>query len=184
MKISNFRISTGKIKNNEHFRIVHISDLHKKKFGSDNSVLSEKILSLNPEAVFMTGDMISRSSSDLSALKALINDITEKLPVYYSLGNHEQDAELINPGIYSELISFVKSKCTLLDNESCCIEKENFRVNVSGLTVFRECYKVNGHYRNLKKLKKLLNNMKNIKLEFHQMLENYMLHLIIMEFTQ
>lgn len=152
MKITNYRISTGKIKNNDHFRIVHISDLHKKKFGESNAVLSEKILSLAPDAVLMTGDMISRSSSDLSALRSLINTVTEKVPVYYSLGNHEQDAEFFNPDIYSSLISFVKNKCTLLDNESLRIVKENFTVNISGLTVFRECYKVNGHYRNLRKL--------------------------------
>lgn len=152
MKITSFRIQTGKIKNNDHFRIVHISDLHKKKFGKNNSALSEKILSLDPDAVFMTGDMISRSSSDLTPLKALINDISEKIPVYYSLGNHEQDAEYVNSDIYTDLIKFIKSRCVLLDNDTCRIEKENFTLSISGLTVFRECYKVNNHYKNLRKV--------------------------------
>lgn len=150
MKITNFSIDTGKMNNNAHFRIAHISDLHKKNFGENNILLVRKIEEICPDAVFMTGDMISRSSKDITPLKHLITGLSENFPVYYSMGNHEKDAAVTNKKLYTELMEFAGKYCTVLDNDTCFIKNENFTLRISGLTVPQECYKVNGQYKNLK----------------------------------
>jgi predicted MPP superfamily phosphohydrolase len=152
MKVSFFSIKTGKIKNNAGFRIVHLSDLHKKQFGEDNSELFEKICSLRPDAVFITGDMISRSTQSLEVIKSLLKRLSDVFPVYYSLGNHETDTKTTNPVIYKELTEYALGLGILLDNKTVRIENENLLIQLSGLTIYDECYKKDGCYKNLRSI--------------------------------
>lgn len=153
MKINKFSIKTGKIKNNASFRIVHLSDLHKKQFGLNNSVLTDKVRELKPDAIFITGDMVSRSVKNLDCFKPFIHTLSSVAPVYYSLGNHETDMKTVNPKLHSALINEIQKNCILLDNETKYIKNENISLKISGLTIFQECYKNNGKYKNLRKLK-------------------------------
>lgn len=150
MKTTHYKFNTGKIKNNSSFRAVQISDLHKKCFGPENRELSEAVTSLKPDAVFITGDMVSRSVKDISNLKPLLENLSRSCTVYYSLGNHETDMETVNPVLHAELMECINRYCILLDNRSEYIQNENMKIKVSGLTVYQECYKKDGHYRNLR----------------------------------
>ncbi len=69
------------------FKIVHLSDLHNKYFGKDNSTLAEKINALEPDIVVMTGDFIDERKNDRECTLSLIRQLNA--PVYFSPGNHE-----------------------------------------------------------------------------------------------
>lgn len=72
------------------FRIVQLSDLHGRSFGKNNSYLKEKVISADPNIIFMTGDMVSEDGSYEAAVD-LVADLSKIAPVYFSLGNHETD---------------------------------------------------------------------------------------------
>lgn len=152
MKITYFNFFTGKMKNGASYRIVQLSDLHKKCFGPENQELSEIVASQKPDAVFITGDMVSRSMTDINNLKPLLKNLSSTAPVYYSLGNHETDMKTVNPALHAELMRCISENCILLDNRTEFIKGEGVTLQISGLTVYQECYKKDGHYRNLRKI--------------------------------
>lgn len=152
MKITKFKITSEKIKHPTGCRIVHLSDLHKKSFGKNNIRLSEKIKGLSPDMIFITGDMISRSEKNLDSFQHFILSLLKIAPVYYSYGNHEKDIETINPKLYKKLNDFLIKNVILLDNIIYKIKIKDIEMNISGLTIFPECYKKNGSYQDLRKL--------------------------------
>lgn len=73
----------------EKIRIVQLSDLHGREFGENNCELISLVAQQHPDLIFMTGDMIDTSTSDLAPLCDLISELSETAPVYFSYGNHE-----------------------------------------------------------------------------------------------
>lgn len=71
------------------FRIVHISDLHNKKFGKNQERLLRKIRTVSPDIIVVTGDLIDRRKYDLDTAIVFINGAIKIAPVYYVSGNHE-----------------------------------------------------------------------------------------------
>lgn len=74
-------------------KVCHLTDLHCRKFGKDNLKLIEKIISVSPDVIFMTGDMISLNSSDdeVKDVCSFIEKCVDIAPVYFSFGNKEKD---------------------------------------------------------------------------------------------
>ena len=63
---SNLKISVSRFEfsGDRQLKILQLSDLHKKKFGKGYGRLLKKIPQENFDAVFFTGDLISRSETD------------------------------------------------------------------------------------------------------------------------
>ena len=72
-----------------HVRIVQLSDLHLNQFGPDNSLLIQRVASLQPDLIAITGDMTIGKDPDFQPVVELCRQLTEIAPVYYSWGNHE-----------------------------------------------------------------------------------------------
>ncbi|MDO5560366.1 MAG: metallophosphoesterase [Oscillospiraceae bacterium] len=144
--ISRYKIKTGvNIKNK--ITAVHISDIHNKKFGKNNFKLVNSVKKLNPDCIFLTGDIVSRNISDLDGFQQFISGLLKLAPVFYSLGNHEKDVEELDKTLYSSMIKFLKdSGVRLLDNSYIDLNK---KIRIYGLTVDQSCYKVRGRYKNL-----------------------------------
>lgn len=72
-------------------RVVHISDVHLGPILRQNFFQRVicKIESLNPDAVFLTGDLFDGSESDFSWVKNPLSNLRAPLGLYYSLGNHD-----------------------------------------------------------------------------------------------
>lgn len=103
-------------------KIVHISDLHSKIFGNDNDILLKKVLSLKPDLILVTGDIIDTSGENTDSMVELLKTLTSNVSTYYILGNHENRLKNEN-----EFIRKIKnSKIRLLVNE---IEVENIKGN-------------------------------------------------------
>jgi len=71
------------------FKIVHLSDLHNKRFGKNQRRLQKTIGSLSPDVILITGDIIDCHRTDLKAAMELIRAAVQIAPVYYAPGNHE-----------------------------------------------------------------------------------------------
>ena len=53
-------------------------------------MLIQKIKSIDPDIIMITGDLIDSKSYDAEVSMQLIREIVKKYPVYFVTGNHEQ----------------------------------------------------------------------------------------------
>ena len=74
----------------EPVKLVFLTDLHDMEYGEGNSKLIKAIEEEDPDAVLVTGDMLTAGENrTVKVAERLIERLAEKYPVYYSLGNHE-----------------------------------------------------------------------------------------------
>lgn len=133
-------------------RIAHISDLHKRRFGRDNSWLCGKVRRERPDIIFITGDLVSRRETDLTVAEKTVKELTSIAPVYMIFGNHEQD---LSDAVKAEYVRIAgKYSAHLLRNEKITADIKGRRLYIYGLMESYDVYKINGRYRNLKVLEK------------------------------
>lgn len=94
-------------------RIVHLTDLHSGVFGEENVQLIELVKQQEPDLIFMTGDMLDSKDEGPEVALALIEELSQIAPVYYSQGNHEKQWEQKN-GVLLEA-SLTEAGATVLD---------------------------------------------------------------------
>lgn len=79
---------------NAPIRIVHLSDLHNREFGENNSELISLVAEQKPDLIFMSGDMLNRDDPNTEIVSNLIESLVPIAPVYFGYGNHEYSWEL------------------------------------------------------------------------------------------
>lgn len=72
----------------EKIRIVHLTDLHNRRFGKNNEKLVRMIRAQSPDLICCTGDMLN-AGGDSEVLLSLVDKLASEFPVYLSFGNHE-----------------------------------------------------------------------------------------------
>ncbi len=111
------------------YKIVQISDLHNAEFGKENENLVNKVKEANPDAIFITGDLIDSNRTNIDLATHFVNEIIKIAPIYFVTGNHE--AWISN---YSDLEESLRSAgVVILDNEAVLIEKNSEVINLVGL---------------------------------------------------
>lgn len=133
IKVDKYLYRNTKIPNEfDGFKIVHISDLHNKSFGKNNSRLLKQISKLKPDIIVISGDLIDKRRTDLSDIciaKKLIIDLLSIANVYYVTGNHE-----VSSPVRSDFLSFIRSTPVhLCDNSSFTLKRGNSNINISGI---------------------------------------------------
>lgn len=78
----------------EGLRFALVTDLHSCRYGAGQHVLSEKILSLNPDAILLSGDIFDDRLPDGNA-KAFLAAVAKERPCFYAFGNHEHWSERV-----------------------------------------------------------------------------------------
>ena len=112
------------------YRIVHLSDLHGKIFGDRQKRLIRRIISLKPDIVVSTGDMVSVNGKGLNSAALIASSLTENgIPMLYISGNHE--AWLNGYGAVKEVLT--SRGCTVLDNRIYIAERGNDRITFIGI---------------------------------------------------
>lgn len=144
LEIAQYTIKNKKIpKEFDGYNIVQISDLHSKSFGKNNIKLLQKIKSLNPDIIVITGDLVDGENNNYDIALNFMKELTKLYKVYYIIGKYEQKAlikkykqEYIK--YFEELnqIDFIN-----LDDDKVKIQKNNSKINLYGLTVPYSCYK-------------------------------------------
>ena len=129
LTVTEYGYTDTRIKNG--FRIVHISDLHNAEFGSDNKRLIERIRSLDPDIIAVTGDLVDGSHTDIDVGIDFCKACAEICPTYYVTGNHEH---WLDDGDRERLFEGIRQGGTaILDDECREIEINGDRVRLCGL---------------------------------------------------
>ena len=124
-EVNNITISTPLIGRN--LRLVHLSDLHIDRTTPVSRVqkIVEKVESLAPDAILITGDLIDDDSTVLDDQLAALKNLTAPYGVYVSIGNHE----LYN-GLYPWMYKFEKLGFKVLFNQGETVANEIFVAGV------------------------------------------------------
>lgn len=109
-------------------RILHLSDLHNKQFGTNQSHLLELTRQANPDYIFMTGDLINDGREIGNGL-SYMRQAVEIAPVYYTPGNHEKKS-----GRYHELAEkLMESGVHVLFNHTTLLRRGTDTVLLMGI---------------------------------------------------
>lgn len=142
LSICRYTISSEKVK--RPFRIGLFSDLHGYHSDASQNYLAERILKEAPDLVLIPGDLISRQYPGTQTYALLLmQKLSEKVPVYASLGNHEQanlKKEDIDPDVRSYFAKLEALHVQTLDNESVRATINGQTVCISGYTPDISCY--------------------------------------------
>ena len=144
LEVTKYVVENKKVpKEFDGYNIVQISDFHSKLFGENNKKLIQKIKSLNPDIVVVTGDLIDGENNNYNVALDFMKEISKLYRVYYIIGNHEQKSLIKKykdeyKDYFNKLhqIDFVN-----LDNNKVEIVKGDSNINLYGLTVPYSCYK-------------------------------------------
>ena len=89
LEISRYEVNSKKLPESfDGFKIVQLSDLHGAEFGEDGMELVDKVGSLEPDMIALTGDFVT-DEGDLAAVEKLAARLVKLCPVYFISGNHE-----------------------------------------------------------------------------------------------
>lgn len=146
LEVSYYKVKSDKIPASfKGFKILQLSDLHSKSFGSNNKKLIRKINRENPDIVVMTGDMVSERDSDFEVFINLAEQIGKRYDTYYIVGNHEQNLDdVLRKALIDKLINI---GIRVLDNEKVTITRGKDSINIYGLWFNLRYYKdVNNEY--------------------------------------
>ncbi len=131
-------------------KIVHISDIHKKTFPDNWKRIISTIKNLEPDLIFITGDIVSRTETDFDYKGKLIEGLCKICPVYCSNGNHELDLSDECMEKYKKML--VNSGAFLLDNLKAEFKIDDMGLNIYGADLKKSIYvNKNGGYKNLEK---------------------------------
>ena len=113
------------------FRILQLSDLHGKNFSDDQSMLIDKVNSLEYDIIVFTGDM-EGSNADMSSFIELLKGINRSEYMFYINGNDEL--------AYSEIAGNASDIGKELSYYGCMLLTEPYQINRSGRSLWISNY--------------------------------------------
>jgi hypothetical protein len=88
LSITRYKTHSGKI--NKNIKIVHLSDLHAKRFGKGNKKLVSAVEKEHPDFIAFTGDIIHKyRKRDIAVALEAVKELSLVAPFIYVCGNHE-----------------------------------------------------------------------------------------------
>lgn len=115
--------------NFDGYRITQVTDLHDATFGENQSRLVEKVRATQPDAIFITGDVVDSNRYDLENSLDAVRQFVDIADVYYVLGNHEVALNLTDE-IYAALTEI---GVHVLPNEAVQLEREGQQIVIAGI---------------------------------------------------
>ena len=111
------------------YKILQISDLHNKEFGSKQNKILAKIEKINPDIIVITGDLIDSNNTNIDIAMELINGAINIAPIYYVSGNHEAWS-----GSYDDIkFNLENSGVVVLDNQKIEVFNDSDSIDIIGL---------------------------------------------------
>ena len=133
-----------------NIRAVHITDLHKRRFGRDNCRICRAAESEQPDIIIISGDIVSRTETDMTVFSRTLHELCMIAPVYMIFGNHEQS---LPPEMQRKFIEAVDgTDAVLLRNGRVHISLKGREIELFGLEESYATYKNNGGYRHLERI--------------------------------
>lgn len=110
-------------------KIVQVSDLHNATFGRNQSSLIEKVEAADPDAIFLTGDLVDSNRYDLEASLVLVDALIEMSSVYFVTGNHEVASNQVE-----EITAALQERgVTVLADDSVEWERDGESIQIAGI---------------------------------------------------
>lgn len=127
--------------------IVFISDLHNCEYGKGNAELLKEIDNINPDYVFLGGDILTSCMEKWTGFDTALSFVTklcQKYKVYYGMGNHEERLERLKEkfpeNTYSDYIKELdKIGAPILDDE--IVRFNDLGIDLYGLNLDHEYYR-------------------------------------------
>lgn len=110
-------------------KIVQVSDLHNATFGQNQESLIKKVENTQPDAIFITGDLVDSNRYNLDAALVLVDALVEMSDVYFVTGNHEVAVNKID-----EIKEALTARGVIvLENETVQWELEGEALQIAGI---------------------------------------------------
>ena len=119
---TDYEIETEKFPDGKRLRLLVLSDLHDRVYGPENEKLLDLMKSCEPDAILLTGDILTASrKKDPNQVFAFLTKSSKIAPVYYAPGNHERKIKERKEtfGILYDVF-----RRTLKQNQICYLENE------------------------------------------------------------
>lgn len=128
--VSRYVVSSEKVTGS--FRIVFLSDLHGREFGSGNGRLLEKISAEEPDLIVFVGDIFNEDADEkeIESMCALIRGEVEIAPVFFCMGNHEYAYQKTHASSLRERIE--AAGAVVLDHEYLDLELNGTPIRLGG----------------------------------------------------
>lgn len=129
--ITNINYKNSKIpKVFNNFKILHVSDLHNKKFGKNQERIIRKIQEINPDIIVITGDSVDCHHTKPEIAYKFLESVAKIVPVYLVSGNHEHAR-----GRYEEFIEeYRKTGVNILDDDVSELDIKNKKIKLLGIS--------------------------------------------------
>lgn len=112
------------------FKIAQLSDLHDRQFGEKQKDLLDRVRSLEPDLIVLTGDMVDNEASDLESFGALVRELSDIASVCYVSGNSEAGLSTYN----RILETVAQNGGTVLENKTICCKRKYSTLSISGFS--------------------------------------------------
>lgn len=137
-------------------RLGFMADFHNDIIGEKNKDILEAIKREHYDYLLCAGDMIVGSDNGHFAFENAVSFLTslaDELPVYYSLGNHEErmrkflsaakDYSILDEykNRISDISEHINHFVMLLDNENCIIKRGQDKITITGFSLPIDYYK-------------------------------------------
>ncbi|WP_430481672.1 metallophosphoesterase [Rossellomorea marisflavi] len=111
------------------YRIVQLSDLHGKSFGSNQDRLIQRVKESKPDLIVFTGDLVDAKRYDPGPGLTLLKELSTLAPVYIISGNHEWWS-----GRWEELREEVgETGAVLLEDDAVTIKENGEEIGLLGV---------------------------------------------------
>ncbi len=110
------------------FRIVQLSDLHAREFGTDNERLVALVAAQRPDLIALTGDF-AQEPKDFPVIESLFVKLAALAPTYYVAGNHEWGGRIM--GAFVPLVE--STGAVYLSNETITLTRGGDTVRLVGI---------------------------------------------------
>lgn len=114
------------------YRILHISDLHNKSFGTGQEKLLKICADVSPDLIVITGDLIDKRRTrlgDIDPALNLANGAARIAPTFFVCGNHE-----ITAGYYDRFrLELMECGVAVLDDETVELHRGDDVITLAGI---------------------------------------------------
>ncbi|MBC7765293.1 MAG: metallophosphoesterase, partial [Hyphomonadaceae bacterium] len=110
----------------EGVNIIHLSDIHGKRFGKNQQSLIEKVNACKPDYILVTGDLIDHRRYNEQWPLFLLQQLRKTAPIYFVTGNHE-----FTSGKYEQLHpKLIQLGVQVIRNAVVSIKREQGHIHV------------------------------------------------------
>jgi len=128
--IERVNITSAKLTGEQSVKIVQLSDLHGHMYTGNLVALANDMLSVSPDIIVLTGDMIDRKTEDTKAVIGFIQQlVASEVPVYFVSGNHEH-SNRFGDRFVNKLID---EGVTVLNNANAVYRNKDVSLNLIGI---------------------------------------------------